>query len=240
MKLLFDDRLAPITSSIGFLETDSLKAVASFVEWQAPLLEPEGRKLEVRPVSGPFEALLRDLLPLTNGERRRYLFVPTRGAWTAFLDNGYDGGDVAGPMAVLSENLRCRGIRITAQPNSIRKAGGKHRGRFGATILEVYAAKRGDRVRAVRSLAVVNDGGSWRFSQSGEPLPGEHLDRYQAPRLRERFTLELLDEYLRAIGVRAFDETFYAPDGNATLVEKKGPTYPGVRDFQLSEIQMGF
>lgn len=46
----------------------------------------------------------------------------------------------------------------------------------------------------------MNDGGPWRFITHGEPFSFE-IDRYSLPRKRDRFTGELLNEYLRALGV---------------------------------------
>jgi hypothetical protein len=53
--LLLDDRWAPITSEMGFLETDAEHAARAFAAWQAGLLAPRGIAVDVRPVSGSLE-----------------------------------------------------------------------------------------------------------------------------------------------------------------------------------------
>ena len=37
MHLLYDDKLAPMTSELGFLETDVEKAIANYAEWNIGL-----------------------------------------------------------------------------------------------------------------------------------------------------------------------------------------------------------
>jgi hypothetical protein len=50
-------------------------------------------------------------------------------------------------------------------------------------------------------LAAAIDGGRWVFETSGDTLAFERIDRYAQPRKSDRFTSELLYEYLRALGV---------------------------------------
>src|SRR5690242_14679395 len=93
--LLLDDRWAPITSEMGFLETGAEHAARAFAAWQAGLLAPRGIAVEVHPVSGTLEQALSALLPLTSPETRRDLFMPTRSAWMAYVENGWGGTDAA-------------------------------------------------------------------------------------------------------------------------------------------------
>ena len=86
--LLLDDRWAPVTSELGFLETGAEQAARAFAAWQGGLLAPRGIAVEVHPVSGTLEQALSALLPLTSPEPRRHLFLPTRSPWTAYVDNG--------------------------------------------------------------------------------------------------------------------------------------------------------
>ena len=52
-----------------------------------------------------------------------------------------------------------------------------------------------------RSVVAADDGVTWLFEQAGEPFEFERVDRYQATRVVDRFSREMLDEYLRALGV---------------------------------------
>jgi hypothetical protein len=230
--LLLDDRWAPVTSEMGFLETDAEHAARAFGEWQAGLEASRGIAVQVQPVSGILEQALRALLPLTSPERRRYLFMPTRSAWTGYVDNARGGTDAASAMSYMAETLGCRGLRVVAVPNTYRKG----KGRYGAVMLEVYGPHQTEWINTVRVVSASNDGGRWAFDQAGEPFPFEKVERYQEPRVRDRFTFDMLTEYLHHLGLSPFAENFYLPEGaSAWRVEKTGPVASRYKEFTLAE-----
>jgi hypothetical protein len=232
--LLLDERWAPVTSEMGFLEAPAEYAARAFGAWQAGLQAPRGISVQVRPVSGSLEQALSTLLPLTDAERQRYLFIPTRGPWTAYLDNGWRGTDAASAMGHMAEVLGCRGLRVVAVPHTLRK----DKGRYGSVMLEVYGPHRTDWLNYLRTLYVSNDGGRWVFGQSGEPFPFEMLEQYQARRVRDRFTFDMLKQYLRHLGLSPFEEHFYLPEGSpAWLVERTGPVLPTQKEFTLAQVR---
>jgi hypothetical protein len=235
--LLLDDRWAPVTSEIGFLETDAEHAARAFTAWHAGLEAPRGIAVQVQPVSGTLEQALCALLPLTSPEVRRYLFMPTRSAWTGYVDNARGGTDAASPMRHMSRTLGCRGLRVVAVPNTYRKG----EGRYGAVMLEVYGPHPTSWLNYVRALSASNDGGRWDFLQFGEPFPFEKPERYQARRVRDRFTFDMLKEYLHHLGLSPFEESFYLPQGApAWLVEKTGPVAPTHQEFTLAKARENF
>ncbi len=235
--LLLDDRWAPITSEMGFLEASAEHAARAFAAWQAGLQAPCGIAVEVRPVSGTLEQALSSLLPMTSPETRRHLFMPTRSPWTAYVENGWGGTDAASPMRHMALTLGCRGLRVVAVPNTIRK----DKGRYGAVMLEVYGPHRTAWLNYVRALGASNDGGRWVFDQSGEPFPFEKLEQYQARRVRDRFTFDMLEEYLRHLGLSPFEEDFYLPEGApAWLVEKSGTFVPAQTEHTLEQARADF
>ena len=241
MKLLFDDRLAPITSTIGFLEIDTGLAAAAFERWHKPLWEQRSLRLVTREVTGELETVLLSLLPLNIVERRRYLFIPTRSRWTAYIDNGAHGTDAASAMSYLAQQIGCRGLRVTAVPNTIRRHEDKWQGRYGATVLEIYGPENiAYSSNCIRAISALNDGGRWSFDTVGTPLPFEDLERYTARRIKDRFTPEMLSDYLAALGLRPFEEDFYLPKGRATLIEKIGPLPTTVKELTLAEARARF
>ena len=181
------------------------------------------------------------MLPLTSGDFRRLLFLPTRSNWTAYFENGWRGNDVSA-VSVLNRRLGCRVIRAAYIPHTIRKTPTGQRGRYGATILEIYAAKpiAGSPLNVQRSIYVANDGGRWKFGAHGEPLPFEQMERYQAKTIRDRFTPDMLDDYLRHLGIVFFSADFYSVAQPAYLISKQGPTYPGVKEYSLEEARAHF
>jgi hypothetical protein len=230
--LLLDDRWAPVTSELGFLETDAAHAARSFAAWQEGLMAPRGIAVGLRPVSGTLDQVLSALLPLTSPESRRDLFIPTRSSWTAYIENGWGGTDAASVMRHMARTLSCRGLRVVAVPNTYRKG----EGRYGAVMLEVYGPHQTSWLNYLRAVSVSNDGGRWVFDQFGEPFPFEKLEQYQARRVRDRFTFDMLKEYLHHLGLSPFEEDFYLPEGApAWLVEKTGPVAPTHEEFTLAQ-----
>lgn len=236
MHLLLNDQFAPITSTLGFLETDLQNAVDSFLRWQEPIQAARGVAFTAREIQGDLGSALSALPPLTSVEARRFLFIPTAGSWVAFLDNGHRGTDATGPMAYLARTVGCRALRVVAVPHhEPRREDGQWRGRYGATILDLFGPAVRNHANTVRSITMMNDGGKWTFEELGDPLPFEDRDAYKARRIRDRFPLELLARYLKQLGVEPFDAQFYrAP---ATLVEKHGPCAPALREYSLEEVR---
>jgi len=228
--LLLDDRWAPVTSEMGFLEARAEYAARAFAAWQAGLLASDGVTVAVRPVTGSLEQVLSALLPLTDSETQRHLFLPTRSSWTGYLDNAYRGTYASGVMRYMARTLGCRGMRVVAVPHTYREG----QGRYGAVMLAVYGPRQTHWLNSLRVVSASNDGGPWVFDQSGEPFPFEKLERYQARRVRDRFTFDMLKEYLQHLGLSAFEEDFYLPEGApAWLVEKTGPLVRARNEYTL-------
>jgi hypothetical protein len=235
--LLLEDRWAPVTSEMGFLETGAEHAARAFAQWQSGLLTPRGITVAVRPVRGPLEQAFSSLLPLTSPEVRRALFIPTRRAWTAYVENTRGGTDAASAMGHMAQTLGCRGLRVVAVPHTLQK----EKGRYGAVMLTVYGPHPTGWLNQVRAVSASHDGGRWVFEQSGEPFPFEKVEQYQARKIRDRFTFDMLQEYLRHLGLTPFEEDFYLPEGvPAWLVEKTGPVVPTHREFTLAQVREDF
>jgi hypothetical protein len=242
MRLLFDDRLSPMTSEIGFLEADAMSAASAFANWQRPLVQRAGLDVEVREIpSVGLELALHALLPLTVGRRRRFLFVPTQAGWSAFFDSDAHGTDVFSAVSFLAQQIGCRGLRVAAVPHTVTADEASGSGRYGAAVLEIYGPTEPGLLNIVRSIEAVNDGGKWVFDAIGEVQSFEDLAAYKARRVRDRFTFEMLDSYVRAIGLDAFDEAFYLPDGSsAVVVELVGPADGTLRELTLEEARAEF
>jgi hypothetical protein len=231
--LLLEDRWAPVTSTMGFLELGGEQAAQAFAAWQRGLPTSLGSTIEVLPVAGTLEQALSRLLPLSGGETQRRLFIPTRSAWTAYVSNQWTGTDAASPMSTMARRLSIRCLRVVAVPHTLRG----DQGRYGAVMLEVYGPKQPGKISStVRALAASNDGGRWVFDQVGEPFAFEQVEQYQARRVRERFTFEMLKDYLRHLGLTPFEEDFYMPPGTcAWLIQKTSPFDTVGREYTLEE-----
>ncbi len=215
------DRFGSTTSTLGFFEGKYESVATAYLDWQRPILARFDAQLIQRDVDDPLETVLSALLPLTAPLRERFLFLETRSAWTAFLDNFWRGTDAAAPVHYLSKRLGTRGIRVTVVADDAREDAG--------TILEVCEAD-GSR----RSIFCARDGNRWKFGENGTPLDIEDLDRYKAKRVKDRFPPQLAMEYLAALGVQADHDSFFEPEGRARgiLLSRKGPRPDSFREHE--------
>ena len=229
---LLDNRWAPVTGSIGFLEVCAERAVQERLDWMTPILAPYGTTLEARPLPATdLESQLTKLLPLTSVIRRRELFVAAQGGWTAYFDNGWRGTDTGPPMRVLAQRLGCRGLSVISVPNTINER--KRTGNYGAIGFVLYGP-----AGTLRVAEAVNDGGRWTWDTFGEPQPFEDVARYTNKRVRLRIDQDLLISYMSALGLRPFDASFYAPTGlTSFLIERIGPKAPSEAEYTLAGAQ---
>jgi len=82
------------------------------------------------------------------------------------------------------------------------------------------------------------EGNRCREPDAGEPFPFEQLEQYQSRRVRDRFTFDMLKQYLHHLGLAPFEEDFYLPEGGpAWLVERVGPVLPTQKEFTLAQVR---
>ena len=221
---LLENRLVPVTDTIGFLQCPAEVLKSAFLDWQRPLQEPRGTLLHEQRVAGSLEAILRRLLPLTSVEARRFLFIPTQTDWTAFFDNGHQGTDAFAPISYLAKEIGCVGVRATdALPGRTQ----------GGTVFELYSPEDTDWLNVVRSISAAPTDGRWAFSASGTALSFETIEFYAKKRIKDRFNSGILKQYLEELAIDAFNPDFYAKEG--FLIEKVGTCAPAMQLFGLAD-----
>lgn len=225
MESLLQNRLTPITDAFGFLRCGIQEAVEAYQTWQTPIQAARSVTLEQSALRGSLEDDLLTLLPLTSVERRRFLFIPTVSSWTAFFDNGHQSTDAFSAVSYLARTIGCQGLRVTYVPDGSAPL------RHPARLFELYGPDQTDWLNVVRSVGVLSDK-RWVFHAAGAVQPFEQTDRYTLKSVKDRFTPEMLDAYLKVLGVRAFHEDFYLP-AQARLLSKRGPAASGMREFNL-------
>jgi hypothetical protein len=237
MKLLYDDRYRPITSTIGFIAGSTGAVTDAFVSWMTPIQSKRKVVLRKKFRYGPLDTVLEGLLPLTSVERRRFLFVPTTSQWTAFLDNGHKGTDAFSVLSFLSKRLGMRSCAVTAI--RAKGSGPDALNKFDALGMEVYEPVDTDFLNFGRTLSLADDDGKLIFTERGAPFPFEQTSRYSLENLRDRFTLDILADYLRHLGINAFDQEFYESTAAspAIFIEKQGPTAPKLEEFSILQAQ---
>ena len=173
----------PTTETAGYFES----SVPVFAEWLVKGLGEESWKVR-HPSAGSLAELARSVPP--RAPLSTYLLLPVAG-WTVLLNDGPLGTDVGMLPSYATRELGCVSLRAVAG-----------RGRFPGTILEVYdPTADDDPLRCRRTLHAVNDGDRWDFGETGARFPFEEVEAYRRRLIRDRFTPDMLERYLVALGV---------------------------------------
>ena len=219
----------PVTHDLGLIESPAERAIEVFVQWQESL----GKTCSIRTATS-LEGTL-EMLPPLSAEKRRCVFIPTKSSWTGFFQSGVAGSDPFPAMSELSRRLQTRGMRVCSTRTNAK---------YPATIWELYAPEKlggSPPLLYRRSICAANDGGRWRFDQSGEPFPFEDTSRYVRPRKRDRFDREILAEYLAHFDVDPFNDDFYLAslETPAFVVERLSGWEKRPPEFTLAQVVAG-
>lgn len=220
--MLLNDECSPTTDQIGFIDLP-VKTASEIIlkKWQktVPLRASEHQ--------GTLKENLMLLLPLTTVAAPRRMFLQTNSRWTAYFDNGWRGTDAFGVISNLAEK-RGLGMLVGTDPQSF---GGVRRPVDSPSVMwEVYGPKDTEFPNVVRKVSVIDQGaGHWEFEELGKPYAFEDLARYTARRIRDRFTVDMLLEYLKHFDIDLFNADFYC--GPAVLLELTAPNQQGRIEF---------
>jgi len=254
MKTLLNNELAPLTFSWGFVEAPLERVADELVRWRSEPIKtlvkvgksPKGGDLvewqptgqfatvEVHKADGSFRELLLKLPPLCQIPCRE-LLVSTGSNWTAYFDNGRQGGDPGSPVPVLAERTEARSLTVSCIENTLGGAYGTEQGTYGSIQFCITGLIAKSDQTKYRNIACMNDGGKWIFEALGMPQPFEQPEKYKARKIRDRFTAEMLEDYCKALGIRLFDESFYGPQG--VLVARTDPLPEWDNYISLDEAQ---
>ena len=239
--MLYNNRYAPSTFEIGFIDGSTTEVVREFIEWQTGICQPFGVSLAGREYTGALSSLLDRLAPLTRVESRRYLFVPTDSRWTAYFDSGHQGTDATSAISAMCQLYKHEGFRVVNSPHV--KPAGSRITKHGAVMLEKYGPVGLPINNTERAISSAHNGSRWEFDASGDPFPFENLESYnKAKKARDRFTPDMLNEYLMHFGIKPFDPDFYqaVAEHPAVLVEKSGPHFEGYAEYSFAELAIKY
>ena len=222
--VLLDNSYAPITFSFGFVQRPLAQFSEAFISWQNKIFSKSAGGFEFTHFSAPLPAALLRLEPLTT-PLDRYLLVETRSNWSAIFSNGLRVNDVFSPVSYLSEVLKCYGLLVNSTPDRSHKAGKDGLQIYGAVTFTQYGPGKTDWLNRIRHVGVTKDVGGWEFAAEGEVQPYEQIENYRTRNVVGRFTVEMLESYCEAVGIRLFDATFYG--GQCLLAHIKRAAAPG-------------
>jgi hypothetical protein len=170
-----------------------------------------------------------------SAEMRRLAIVPTKSGWSAVFFSGIAGSDPASLMPVLAGRLLADAMRVCATPA---------RSKYPATIWENYVGNLSEHEGVAsygRTICAANDGGRWKFYCSGEPFDFEESESYVKPKIKERFTKEMLARYLAHRGLYPFDDAFYdvSLERPAVILERVSRWNVRPREFSFADVVDG-
>lgn len=219
----------PVTHDFGLIQAPLERVLSELEGWHRSF----GTTYLRTEITSSLDDALTSLSPLAQSKTRR-LFVATKSDWIACFQNGIQGSDPFPAMSYLARQMDVLAMRICCTPD---------RAAYPATIWEVYApeALGGDPpLGCRRSIAVMNDGGRWIFEESGVRYPFEQVECYSARRKRDRFTGEMLRDYLRHFGVELFTDEFLCVSAEMPAVRLQQVTnVQQTREFMLEQVVAG-
>jgi hypothetical protein len=221
---LLANAYAPTTFSFGFVQSPFAEFSEAFISWQKEISSKFGVGIEFTHFSAPLPVALSRLEPLTT-PLDRYLLVETRSNWSAIFSNGLRVNDVASPVGYLPTVLKCRGLNVASIPDRSDKAGRDGLQVYGAVTFTLCGPEKTDWMNRIRHVGVTKDVGGWEFAAQGEIQPYENAECYLKRRLVDRFTVEMLESYCRALGIELFDANFFG--GRCLLSHAQRSTPPG-------------
>jgi hypothetical protein len=172
------------TETVGFFECGA----ATLVDWLVTTL---GDGWSVSNVGPKSVVSLLHLIPAGVGPVSKYLVLEVDG-WAAVFSDGPTGTDLGVLPSRASRDLGVTAIRSTAvDPESDS---------FGAAIFEVYVPDSTDPQLCLRSVFAADDGGRWRFGESGDPFQFEDVGRYTRRAIRDRLPPHVVRHYLAELG----------------------------------------
>jgi hypothetical protein len=217
--------LGKFSSSFGLVQSPAHLVAESFLTWQQGILREWGFGLDMVEYPGTLGEALNELYPRTAPIVTKYLFWPLDKNWTLYFDNGVNGTD-AGPPGILSSRLKVNAIRVGMADEAINRTSGQVT-QYRATIFEYYT----DGIER-RHVFAANDGGKWKFGESGEPFPFEKTEAYKVSPIRDRFTNAMLLEYLEKLGANLIDgHSSSAVEGQGYLLTKHGKMPATYKEF---------
>lgn len=194
-QLLLGGTHQPFTEPIWFINASFERVVDAAVSW----LDARDHEYGFKRLHAPLPVMLDRLEPWSMPSWKQ-LLVATTGNWTALFSQGSD----VGTANVIGGRLNCLSLRTSYQPRIVRD---------GKTISHgdcaLWINNGSEHLRSIQA----NFESRWTWQTHGDPQPFEDLDAYTARRIPDRFTLDRLNQYCRALGIDRDNAGFYRPAG---------------------------
>lgn len=244
MRFLFDNKYAPLTEGMAFIQENLDTVLEKYLDWMVPLikeaiemqkLHPESKWNEynkqlpkIIPKQGSFEDLLNEMMPFHYPEKT--LLFECKNGWVGYLENGYT--TETGRIRLIAE--RINEYKESIQVNAWLGGGEKIANGWSGGAFTRDLGRRSS-LENYRNI-MLSDQDRWNLDQFGEPLPFEEVEKYSEKLVRNRFTPEMLQRYLLHYGIDFFNEDFYMPEGSkAYIIEHVRDPFDGEKPETLAE-----
>ena len=215
----FLHRYAPTTNLMAFLEVPYDKLVDGLAQWerkQDKYREVPVQKIEI---GGTWEQRLNSLLPLTLHSPKA-MISETQSPWCVYVDNGMQRTDLNSDPRYLCKTLGIREVSVVMVkdiPND--QPGSTQFIYMDGTRAEKIGTPTDYYYKIPSRYVLAHRESRWEFEEWGEPFPFEELEQYQARRIKDRLTPEMVERYCSHFGIDLFNPDFYS--GRACIFERQ-------------------
>ncbi|WP_225748574.1 hypothetical protein [Eikenella sp. Marseille-P7795] len=172
------------------------------------------RKIDI---GGTWEQRLNSLLPLN---RSKVMVSETKSNWCVYVNNSMHGTCLNSDPPYLCEKLGVREIAVTLVRNipKIKPGSTQFLYKDGTRPEKVLSATgTGWHNQFPYRYIAAHHESRWEFEGRGDPLPFEEFEQYQARRIKDRLTPEMVERYCSHFGIDLFNPDFYS--GRACVFE---------------------
>ena len=99
----------------------------------------------------------------------------------------------------------------------------------------MFAGHKTDFLNYVRTISLTRDSAGWEFDTRGSVQPFEDLAAYEQPQPRMKFTVMMLEQYCRVLGLDPLNPDAYGPE--CLLIRSAIPNPPGGKVMSLTEVR---
>ena len=204
----------PVTWNIGVIEA-APEDVARVIQ---PLYIPNDVLRDIRHETLSIDEGLAGMEPL--GRLSKFLLIETKDGRTGLFGNSLNPGGIELPTWYAADSLGVPSSHYVCNaPNTISKD--QMSGSWGARMVEFRTPEHPYNQEPTFGVNLVNDAGRWHFYRFGEKQPFENEKAYKARRKPDRFTVEMLVKYCRALGIPVYDRDWYS--NNVIIIERISP-----------------
>lgn len=206
----FLHRYAPTTNIMAFLEIPYSELIDFIVQWERKRDIANYRQVPVQKIDieGTWEQRLNQLLPL---DRSKVMISETRSRWCVYVNNCRQGTDLNSDPDYLCKVLGIREIGVVMVRDIPKVKPGSTQFIYSdGTRVEKIGSSTDWYYQAPGRYVLAHRESRWEFEEWGDPFPFEEVEQYQARRIKDRLTPEMVERYCSHFGIDLFNPDFYS------------------------------